>query len=394
MALKKFQDNTVGEAFEVNDNFAVALRQAGRNLGRQAIDRIVVQQDEEYVEAYTSSGGRHSTINTGETTNTFDTNKYKHNGTGITVHNIPYTRFPGTTSTIGIYPIIEDLDWEDGADIEANVRLDIGPFVIIEATSISAISDFAINNCVIYPYSSGKWILYCTFGTDEVRRAQIIKTLFYGSDGTDPRASSTYITSITALKTSVARDVGKQAHFAKADEGGNGVGTYTGTFANTTTNTDCSSWSYVSDVGSSSGQWELPSGTTLNNSANEIGIDTTADEADNPAACQIDINNVGSGGVVIRAIVLCVGDIIWVAAGTNKNASNTDFLTTNSIPVFTATTETLDEGESGFISIGKNGNIISISDMDAINKIDIKLIQKSVSPTAGKPSTKTLTVVR
>lgn len=288
----------------------LGITQAGMNLIRQLQDRAVTfsaGQMEGWAEAYVDADGRGNSVDTSTTNAIFDTNKYT----------------PLTTE----------------------------PFVVIEATSISSISDFAINNCVINNLDTGKWILTCTTGTDEVRRAQIYKTLFYGSAGTDPRASSTYITGITALKTSVTRDVGKQAHLVtmQTDFAGDGAGakTYTGTFADTSTNTDCSTWSrvrynwYCNHV-----RWEMPSATTLNGTSgggtsdiDEFGTDTTADEQDNPATCQGDFqvsSDTQNQIAYIDSLVLCKGDISWVQSGT-FTVSNVDFLTDNSIPVFTAT---------------------------------------------------------
>lgn len=207
------------------------------------------------------------------------------------------------------------------------------PYFIIEASSISAIGDFAINNCKISVFSTGKWLLQCTTGTNAVKRAQIYKTLFYGTNGTDPRASSTYITGITALKTNISRDVGKRGIYAIATNANN-----TGTFSNTTTNTSCSAWSWcdITAVG-----------------ANEIGTDTEADEEDNPANVamlkatnraqfQFPAGSLVNGGdatdpsTAVRAIILCAGTISWT-----NSPTVTDFTADNSIPELTTLTETI-----------------------------------------------------
>jgi len=234
------------------------------------------------------------------------------------------------------------------------------PYVIIEATSVSTAS-FAINNCKVIPYSAGKWVLYCTTGTNEVMRAKIYKTLFYGTTGADPRATSTCITGITALKTSISGDVGTIAYYATLSLVNPSVSvfnyTYTGTFSNTTTNTKISSWSNNNAAlptisGNTYANWELPSGTTLNQASrsgsagtttvDETGIDTTADEKSNQTTCQLEVysSNIGTGrNSSVDIFILTKGTISWVnagTAGTTVSYSNVNFNVTHSIPTLTA----------------------------------------------------------
>jgi len=89
------------------------------------------------------------------------------------------------------------------------------PFVILEATSIT-ISAFSINNCYCAQLdgSTTKWIVWCTTGTDAVKRAQIYKTLFYGTSGAEYALAS--VTGLTAIKVNTTNsqminDVGKIA---------------------------------------------------------------------------------------------------------------------------------------------------------------------------------------
>ena len=213
-------------------------------------------------------------------------------------------------------------------------------YVIVEATSLS--SPISINNCVSLKIGAGKWIIYCTTGTDAVRRAQIIKTLFYGTNGTDAKILA--FTGITALKTSHANDVGKRAYYASGTKTGAATGNYTGTFADTSTNSNCSIWSIVStnDIfGSSWARWEIPSGTILNSvgpsaagSVDELGLDKTADELNNPATCKINLSGATGGSSESgKAVIICNGAISWVAT-TMATSSNTDFMAT--YPVFSA----------------------------------------------------------
>jgi hypothetical protein len=327
MTIKKYTDDEVLTAAELNGSFSSALRLQSLNsiqlLENHTMD--MAPNSGSFTEYYDAATGKEDSVIADRTSATFDTNKY--------------------TSSVG-------------------------PFVIIEATSVDEAA-FLINNCLIAQVSTGKWQLSSSSADEEVQRAEIYQTLFSGSSntGTDARASSTYITGITALKTSVARDVGKQAHFATNDSdstaSGGATGTYTGTFANTSTNTDCSSWSYVSTSGSASiARWENPSGTTLNTqtaaSTDEFGVDTSADETDNPATCELqNVSSTSSSRAFgLRAMVLCVGDVTWAYAETgafNEAVSNIDFFTDNGIPLFTATTEsynvvvysTIDAGTMG-----------------------------------------------
>jgi hypothetical protein len=224
------------------------------------------------------------------------------------------------------------------------------PYVIINATALTT-TDFAINNCKCYLVSAGVWMLFCHTGTTAVKRAQIYKTLFYGTNGTDARGTTTYITGITALKTNTAADVGKRAYFAKISfSSDTATATYTGTFANTTTNTACSTWSYCyGQVLSGSGayaQWNV-NGSAQNYADNsttvdETGTDTSADNTNNPTNCSIVLGS-SSGGTRSadgRAIVLCVGAVTWVETEFSSpggvSYSNIDFFTTHSVPLLTS----------------------------------------------------------
>ena len=89
-------------------------------------------------------------------------------------------------------------------------------FIDINATSLT-VGNFAINNCsanLLKDYGAYKrYRLNCSGATDAIRRAKMYKTLFYGTDGTNERVSG--ITGLTNLFTSVSRDIGKNAYYAK-----------------------------------------------------------------------------------------------------------------------------------------------------------------------------------
>jgi len=299
----------------------------------------------------------------------------------VITHKIPAKTFSSTMSSVIGVPLIED--WEDGADIQYKLEYP-SVFVTIEATSISAETDFLINDCNITEVSSGKWLLVAS-GTEAEQRAKIYKTLFFGSDGSDPRASSTYITGITALNTSVSRDVGKGGHLATFSLSAVNK-TYTGTFANTTTNTYCSSWSNLQTSGGGYAYWEIPDGTIVHSTSssdNEIGTNTEQDELDNPADCQIHVNN---GSTTYNyVVILCVGTISWVASG--GTGTNIDFTVDNSIPVFTAESGYSSSSTDWLDTMDTRPEISSITTatVEPINLL-VKLIPKTSSPTTGYPS--------
>ena len=232
-------------------------------------------------------------------------------------------------------------------------------YIIIEADDDTV--SWTSNDTLLVKIGSGKWLLYGTTGTDAVKRAQIHKSLWYGTDGTNQLILD--FANVTAMKTSHADDVGKQGYYATWEyTGGTGGdlqynGTYTGTFADTSTNTDCSSWSRCRVDGGPSitkiSTWEIPEGTTRNTVSSsdtleidELGTDTEADEVDNPADCQMQqramrANSGGNRRAQQWTVVLCNGNVTWAKAGDVADVtdaySNVDFLADNSIPVFTAT---------------------------------------------------------
>lgn len=277
------------------------------------------------------------------------------NDTAQNIFNADYLGFDSRLNNSGV-PTYKNLFYStftsQDADIAINLEYDstndlyqtFDPsafgtnYVIIEADDASI--SWTNNNTQLDKIGTGKWVLYGTAGTDEVIRANIHKSLWYGTNGTDQLIDD--FTNVTALETTVARDVGKQAHYATTSGSAANGSTYTGTFVNTSTNTDCSSWSNVSGGSGEGCQWELPSGTILNSAINsssvEIGTDLSADEDDNPADCQLQkLSGAGTTGNG-KAIILCVGDITWVNSGW-ATPTNRDFFTDDSIPLFTAATD-------------------------------------------------------
>ena len=222
-----------------------------------------------------------------------------------------------------------------------------GTHIIIEADDATV--SWTNNDTELVKLSTGRWILYSSEISDdtEVKRAKLHKSLWYGTDGTDQLILD--FTNVTDIKTSTTRDIGKQAHFSRMATDsftGGGVQTYTGTFVDTSTNTDCSTWSKLRapDTSPIDVRWEIPDGTIVNQetspsaTSDELGTDLSSDELDNPADCQLYTSNTTTdGGRNMDAIILCVGDITWASSGTRATFSNVDFLATYSIPLITAT---------------------------------------------------------
>lgn len=222
-------------------------------------------------------------------------------------------------------------------------------YVIVFATSLSA--SWNANDCRTVEFATGKWIIYCTVGTDEVRRAQIHKSLWYGTDGSDALMDD--FTSVTAVKTSNAQDVDKRATLAKFDLVNNTTGnTYTGTFNDTSTNNDCSVWSRIfgNFQGATGGTFvikvEFAVGNIINsvsltqntsNTIDEFGLDKSADELTNPA--DIELRHTGTGASTqtsdIDVVILHEGTISWATGGT-PTVSEKDYTTDDSIPVMIA----------------------------------------------------------
>ena len=235
--------------------------------------------------------------------------------------------------------------------------VDSTEYVIIEATSLSA--PWNSNNCRTLPISSGKWLIYCTTGTDAVQRAQIHKSLWYGTNGTNQLILD--FTTVTAVKTSHANDVGKRGHslYQVYTGGAPSTRTLDGTFGNTTTNTNCSSWSHLAPGSDGVDQmtWQIPTGTTRNSatgpsSSNELGTDLTADETNNPSNCRF--NRVGDGPNAsnsVGIVVLSIGGLTWIG---DAGETIIDFFTTHSIPDMVAAGTLSAEGVGNGILIFKD----------------------------------------
>ena len=367
---------------------------------RQAIDRSTVfsgDGDDVFVEAYTSAGGRNSTVNISQSNALFDTNKYR----------------------------VFDSSSES-------------PLFVIRGT-VSDISQLnGVNGCFAAEIEPGVVLVRAT-GTFEEARAKIINTLFWSNSASTftPRILSAF-SSVTSIETSVSRDVGKRAYFVKCDRNADGEGTFTGTFNDTSDNHNISSW------------WNLQitsSGTS--STPNTFSANTVSSEKDNQTDSQLRLNtqtnnanqrcswripqgtelghrrgtSSGTPTATGSALVLCKSSMTWVASGVTI-LEETDFFVDESIPLMVSLSEnytfiithdlpavfekpmvssigsviytdfetgssvqyklvnTSTPSETGWLEMNEISTFAEITP----DQVVVKLIPKSSSPTAGYPS--------
>ena len=211
-------------------------------------------------------------------------------------------------------------------------------------------------NVRVIQIDAGKWVILSVSADTEVQRAEVIEYLFY--NGTSARINSR--SNITAIRTSYSDDVGRQIHWGYAYSPSQWLnGTCEGTFANTTTNTGVSTWSklgsaHSDDIGPQ--KFEMPTGSVLNEhgggsgSSDEFGTDTTGDEVNNPATCNLNLEQREPYGMVLIA---CKGDITWVEVG-DLTEAHYDFLEQGGIPLFTLADTLVNEGATAATLIFKD----------------------------------------
>jgi len=226
-------------------------------------------------------------------------------------------------------------------------------YIIIEAAD--ATISWSSNDCSLLKLSSGQWILYYTgIGTAEVARAQLQKSLFWGTNGSDDLILD--FTSVTKLATSDANDVGKKAYRGKV-ENGSLAGTESGKYTATVTGSggNDSIWTVVQ--GNATSQHDLyvevvtnvgtPQSST-NGGVDKMGTDMSSDEG---TYTSIELRLIGAassptywvGTGHTTATILTDGSVSWVktVAGGGAvlgdiTATDVDYSTTHSIPAFTA----------------------------------------------------------
>jgi len=215
-------------------------------------------------------------------------------------------------------------------------------WVIIDAKNIdTSAAIIGANDCATIQTGSNRWMLYATASaTKEINRARVMKTLFYGSDGTDPFMSGTNVSGVSALYSASGVDVGLRGVYSSISGVAANWTQWNGTFADTTNNTHCQSWSRVNgdDGQGTVGLWIMPSGTILNSAysapVDETEVDTSAEVKSNPAMCTL-AGSWSNGGFDCRVFFLCSGAVSWAHAGAGTTTDvEIDFYADNSIPVF------------------------------------------------------------
>ena len=217
-------------------------------------------------------------------------------------------------------------------EVNQTFNYDSNYYVWIVADSVVE-SPFNINNVSITKINDSTWKVSSNESDYEVQRAQIMKTLFYGTNGNDPTILN--VINISELITSDSDDVGLRGYFANVkDPGGTASGKVLGNFSDTSTN-NVSSWSNI--YGSPSDKfWKVPDGTTLNIGGDEMGTDTSGDEVSNPTNFSLSVNYNGAGSTVgtVEVIILSKGAISFAFSGSGSH-TEVDYFTDNSIPEFT-----------------------------------------------------------
>lgn len=228
-------------------------------------------------------------------------------------------------------------------------------FIDIEATDLTTENDFKINDCDIFRMTNNSWRLICEFDANrEVNRAKVFKTLFDDGQSGGARVTTTYINTISAIRSSDAIDIDKRVYFFDITGGTPGVNqSYDGIPVNTTDNNDIQSWSFLqaSNVASCAivqngvihdvnnvrvNKACTTSGSTV--TSDETESDTSADRINNPSVYKVRIIQV-NGTRIGRAYFTVKGAVNFSIALGTPTVSDIDYLTTHNVPVFTATVE-------------------------------------------------------
>ncbi|MFC1715685.1 hypothetical protein ACFL6S_18605 [Candidatus Poribacteria bacterium] len=258
----------------------------------------------------------------------------------------------GLTVAVDHIPSFDGVDYLDWAWWNSTT------FVVqIVGSSSSSLTEskFTINGCGIDDRGDNIWHLYANHSDFEISRALVHKTLFYGTDGTNPAVTN--ISGLEELQVpNATRDIGKRAHYAYMNgnkgSGDPGFAYYIGTLNDTSNNLDSSVWgyTYISETDYCPppyrySQIELPTGLTVQQSLlagcgtdsdDTTGTDMSVHEASNPASAMLRMFGQDAGGTYnIKAILLASGSMNWSNYGSDF-WGNTDFYINHSVPAFTA----------------------------------------------------------
>ena len=239
--------------------------------------------------------------------------------------------------------------------------------VLIEAGSLDP-AQYAINGCICEPYAVGSWTVFGPVSPNlGSSRARVMRTLFYGTTGDDPRVGSNYITGITGIKVfnNDFNDVGKRAYYNRVAHADSVNGTISES-SNITGSIEGNSgsiwyWSFCVGSGHSNGVATSyaysPEGTLVNTASNNpTGVDEIG--LHSPPSGDVWLSGNNSFGSVQGAVNLNFFSVILVSATATSHsvyltrgsaivgsvlaggiaqsatAKNTDFKVHHNVPVF------------------------------------------------------------
>ena len=221
--------------------------------------------------------------------------------------------------------------------------------LIILADSVDE-AGLSINGVTVNETATGIWKLNST-GTSTQAKNKIMKNLFYGTDGSDPRATSTYITNPTAVYSNNITDDGKRGYYVqyyKLGGANNENVSYTATFADTTTNTNCLVGGYAASGGNSGYSHDVRveySAGTLITGGNSMSEATSDDDTASPTYKDNQPNmrllfytrGLATASCTLRAYILAKGTVSYSQSGNPSGATptTTDFYTDESFPLIT-----------------------------------------------------------
>lgn len=201
-------------------------------------------------------------------------------------------------------------------------------YLLINATSVSCSTDCSNNNNAVTRLGDSTWMLWSNH-TDgyEINRAKTLATMWWGQandidcpdDSTcDSLMNSSDAVGVNAIYSPDARDNDKRYYMTYAYTACSGNCQVDMQFDETTGNEDVSLWSRVVMASSDNIEVQFPLATVVNQclgtcNNNEIGTDTSGDDADNP----------DDGRIIAWAGGL--GAKWYVIVGTNSSITWSDF---------------------------------------------------------------------
>jgi len=261
-------------------------------------------------------------------------------------------------------------------------------WVDIYCDSVSG--SWTTNDCAIKEISrtpTGRiYRLYCTSGTAQVKRASVISTLFKPTTVTDATTAKviSQITGLTALKPSDSADNGRKFSYGYGNwritvDRPYSNSTYTGTFSDTTNNTDTEAWGVTTGSSGVIGGWykrgkldgdgSIPgtetytfvSASYTGDNADTFATNTTSKRKSNPGNVELGVrmqnNDSGTTMGVSGLISYKEGTISWV----NSTGSDQEMLNNYNYDFSIGFTESdYDQNENTFIEF-------QTSDLDTIN---------------------------